>query len=455
MSTSWAEAELGHAHLGDARRVRRAAKLLHAWAEQPEQSIPLASGGRAEVKAAYRFLENEAIEPGALIEAHAQATAERARSQDEVWVAQDTTALDFTAHPATQGLGHLDSIYTSGLKVHSALVFTPEGLPLGIIHQQVWARDPQDIGQRHRRRERATAEKESQRWIETARVVEARLPEAVRVWVIGDAQSDLHALFAASRRSGVDLLVRAAQDRRVQGGEADRLWAALEASAVRGEREIEVGRTPRRAPRTARLRVRFCALALLPPRHARQRNQLPAVPVWAVRVREADPPEAEAPIEWLLLSTRRVETPEEAWRCVEAYTRRWLVERFHYVLKSGCQVEELQLQSASRIERALALYSIVAWRLLWLTYAARIDAGAPCSVALEETEWKALYVHKHRRPPPETPPPLGEAMRWVAELGGFVGSRRQVPGVKTLWRGWRRLEDFTHGFLLAQHVGNA
>jgi len=452
---SWAAQELRHADLGDSRRVNRAVTLLNAWAQQPEQSIPLASGDKAAVKAAYRFLSNEAIAPAALREAHAQATLERIASVPEVWVVQDTTALDFTAHPATQGLGHLDSTYTRGLKVHSALALTPTGVPLGLLYQQVWSRDLQAVGRSHRRRTRSTREKESQRWIDTAQAVETQVPSAVRVWILGDAESDIYELFAAVRRPGVDLLVRAGQDRRVHGGEAERLWAAVEASPVRGEREIEIGRTPRRAPRTARLRVRFAALELLPPRHARGRSQLRPVPIWAVWVGEVEAPAGEEAIEWLLLSTRPVQTLEEAWVCIEAYRARWLVERFHYVLKSGCKIEELQLEEADRLERALALYSIVAWRLLWLTYAARQEAEAPCTVALDEAEWKTLYLRKHRRRPPNEPPRLGEAVRWIAELGGFVGTRKQQPGVTVLWRGWRRLEDLTQGYLLAQDVGNA
>jgi hypothetical protein len=454
----WAEGELAEARLGDPRRLRRAVKLLTAWAEQPEQSIPLASGGKAEAKGAYRFLENEAVSSAALIEAHARATATRAAQQAEVWVAQDTTSLDFSRKPATQGLGPLDSIYTRGLKVHSALAMSPEGVPLGLLHQQVWARDAADGGTRYRRRQRSTSEKESQRWITTVERIQERVSPGVHVWVMGDAESDLYALFAAPRTPETDLLVRAAQDRCVHvepSQEVEHLWAAVDASPVRGERIVELGRTPQRRARSAHLAMRFCAVRLLPPRHAKQRTQLPPVPLWAVEVREIDPPPGIEGIHWLLLSTRAVECEAEAWRCVEAYTRRWLVERFHFVLKRGCRIEELQLERAERLERALALYSIVAWRLLWVCYTARQDAQAPCSVALEADEWKALSLQKHRHAPPQVPPPLGEAVRWIAELGGFLGTRTQAPGVMTLWRGWRRLEDLTHGYRLALLVGNA
>lgn len=240
--------------------------------------------------------------------------------------------------------------------------------------------------------------------------------------------------------------------------QVQRLWATLESAEVQQVREVEIGRSARRAPRRARLALRYARVEILPPRSRMQGQKraqaAPRVPLWAVLVREEEAPEKEESIEWLLLSTRPLESADEAWRATEAYARRWLIERYHYVWKSGCGVEQLQLETAERLERALALYAIVAWRLLWLSYAARTDAEQPCTVALEPAQWQALYVH-HRRPPPPEPPSLGVAVRWIAELGGFVGTKAQPPGVKTLWRGWRRLEDLTHGYLLARDVGNA
>lgn len=136
---------------------------------------------------------------------------------------------------------------------------------------------------------------------------------------------------------------------------------------------------------------------------------------------------------------------------MRAYAQRWLVERYHFALKSGCRVEDLQLRTTERVERALAVYAIVAWRLLWLTYLARADPEAPCTVALTTPEWQVLYVTIHQTPDlPVRPPPLGQAVRWVARLGGFLGRAGDgEPGVKVLWRGLRRLEDLTLGWQLA------
>jgi hypothetical protein len=137
-----------------------------------------------------------------------------------------------------------------------------------------------------------------------------------------------------------------------------------------------------------------------------------------------------------------VRTLEEAVECARMYGHRWKVERYHYVLKSGCEIEDLQLETADRLERALALYSIVATRLLWLSYGSRSEPDAPCTVALEEEEWRVLTVMSGKKDLRQ-PPKLRDAVHMIARLGGFVGRKLDgEPGVKTLWYGWRRLQDF-------------
>jgi hypothetical protein len=162
--------------------------------------------------------------------------------------------------------------------------------------------------------------------------------------------------------------------------------------------------------------------------------------IWA---HEHHPPEGCTSISWLLLTTLSVTTLEDALCCVRWYSYRWLIERFHFVLKSGCHIEQLQLESAARIMRALATYTIVAWRLLWLTYEARVNPQQSCEIALEGYEWQALFCHTHQcTQPPSTPPSLHQAIRWIAQLGGFLGRKGDgEPGVKTIWRGLRRLHD--------------
>lgn len=172
------------------------------------------------------------------------------------------------------------------------------------------------------------------------------------------------------------------------------------------------------------------------------------MPVSVVRVRETGTtPEGEEPIDWMIVTTVAVQTLAEALEIIEAYAQRWKVERYHYVLKSGCRIEDLQLESADRIERALAIYNVVAWRLLHMTYVARLQPDLPCTSVLEDDEWQALFIIGAARALPDKPPSVHEAVRMIAKLGGFQGRKGDgEPGVQALWTGLRRLMDFTLAF---------
>ena len=175
--------------------------------------------------------------------------------------------------------------------------------------------------------------------------------------------------------------------------------------------------------------------------------------VVVILAQEESPPPGITPVRWLLFTTLAVNTFQEAVQCLQWYSYRWLVERYHFVLKSGCNLEKLQLGDGQRIHRALATYSIVAWSAsggLWITYQAREDPQGPCTSVLETHEWQSLYCTVHRTPiPPERPPTLQEAVRWIARLGGFLGRTHDgSPGVKTIWRGLRRLNDIANTWKL-------
>jgi hypothetical protein len=319
-------------------------------------------------------------------------------------------------------------------------------VPLGIIHQQTWAREA-DEGKRGTRRKRLVEEKESFRWLEMVDEVESLMPHEVEVWVVGDREADIFELFAMQRRPDLHLVVRAAHSRKLAGEEARYLHTAVDAAPVLGKMRVAVPRSRKRKERTASLEVQACTVTLAPPRNHLGRKDLSPVTVSVVRVREKGTvPEGEEPIEWMLTTTVGVSCLADAVRVVEAYAQRWKVERYHYVLKSGCGIEKLQLGNADRIERALAIYNVVAWRLLYMAYVSRVAPDLPCTAVLQEEEWKTLYVvgAAKPRPLPTKPPTVREAVRMVAMLGGFLGRKGDGdPGVQSLWTGFRRLMDFT------------
>jgi hypothetical protein len=441
----WAVTEFGDAELGDARLTARLLHLATVLGAQPTASLPDATDDPATLKAAYRFFDNDAVDPAQLLSSHTQATVNRLRTVPLVLAVQDTTYLDWTHHPATTGLGPLVHATQQGLLAHTTLAITPDRVPLGLLAQEVWARDPATFAQQRDHKQRPITEKESQKWLTSlAALADLRAACPTTQFVsVGDAEADVYDLFTATRPAGVELLVRAGQNRRVDHP-ARYLWDAVAAAPIATTREVYVPQRAGRPARTAQLTVQWQAVTLQPPRH-RGAEELPPVPVWAVLAVEPEPPDGAEAVEWLLLTTVPVLETADALERLDWYTCRWGIEVWHKVLKSGCQIEARQLETAERLKRCLALYSVIAWRVIYGTMLARVVPEAPCTALLEDDEWQALWCAIHRRPMlPASPPPIGTAVRWIAQLGGFLGRKGDgAPGVTVLWRGFQHLVDLT------------
>jgi hypothetical protein len=451
---SWAVEEMRSVVLGDPRRRRRAALLLTALADRPAASIPVACGDWGAAKAAYRFWDNARITPEKLLAAHRDATLGRCAAHPVVLAVQDTTMLDFTSHPALTAIGPLGHGDHQGMHVHSVLAVSPDGEPLGVLDQQVWARDADTTGLRHQRRARPTAAKESQRWLDGLTATQRVVPERIRVVTEADREADIYDLFAVPRPPHSDLLIRAAHDRKVQQQPVAYLWPTVRAAPELTRIAITVPRQAKRPARPAVLTVRVAAVQVHPPRSRQHDHTLTPLPVTALLAEEEPPPPDQPALCWLLLTTVPLPDGEAAKECLGWYRQRWTIERFHFVLKSGSHIERLQLQSFARMDRALATLSIVAWRVLWLREHARATPTVPCTTVLTPLQWAALYatIH-HTTAPPPGPAPLNQAIRWIAQLGGFLARASDGdPGVTTLWRGWRRLETITETWALARQL---
>ncbi len=448
VAIDWSGAELATVALGDLRRDLRLMRIVDSLVKRPEQSLPAVFDSSAEVKAAYRFFENDAIEPQAILAAHASSTARRAREHSVVLVAQDTTEINLSDHPCTEGLGYLASPKCRGLLVHTALAISPTGVPLGVLAQRQWTRPVEELGKRHTRKQRETIDKESQRWIDGLHAVEAALGDHPQAIVIGDRESDFYDLFAAARRPNVHLLVRVCREQRRVEHTAKYLTPALESAPCGGRIEVSVPRSGTRPARRAKLDLRWLELSCKAPRQSKD----PSVTLRFVLAQEVDVPAGEAPIRWFLATTLPVANLDDASRMIEYYVWRWRIERFHYTLKSGYLVEEQQFGTVDNVKRAVATLSIAAWRVLWLVTAARETPNLPCTVVLSAAEWQALYAVAHRgKRLPKTPPTLDEALRMIGRLGGHLGRKGDgPPGLKTIWRGLDALTNITIGWLAAQ-----
>ena len=449
-SGSWAEFELGQAELGDARRTRRLITVAEQRLHHPTASLPDSCGNWAATKALYRLMDNEAVTPTAILDSHRTATLTRVAKGAVVLCVQDTTYVDYTHHPNTAGLGVLNDLAHQGFLVHTTLALTPARVPLGVIAQQVWTRAAETFGKRQTRRDKPTAEKESQKWLNSlSAVADLRQQRPDVRWVsVADREADLYDFLREAQDLKVEVVVRAAWDRQVAHPEGH-LWAHLEHQPAQGTLTVRVPRRPDRPAREAQLSVRWASVTLRPPQH-RQVEHLPNLTVWAILVREEQPPSGLDPIEWLLLTTVPTSTWDAACERVEWYAARWMIEVYHKILKSGCRIETRQFEQADRLKRYVALERIVAWQILYLTWVGRETPNLPCSAVLETEEWQALYCFIHRVvTPPSSPPTLHQAMRWIAQLGGFLGRTGDgQPGAMVIWRGLHRLHDIVSTWLL-------
>jgi hypothetical protein len=441
----WAQAEFSAAELGDKRRAARLVELAQRLSERPEMSLPQALEHTAALKAAYRFFDNADIAHESVLAPHVLSSIRRMRDRPVVLAVQDTSYLDYATHPATEALGPLSGEGGHGMIMHTTFAVTPERLPLGVLSLRLWARDAAKPRQRESRRTRRIKDKESHKWIESVQAMaalKARLP-GTRLVSVADRESDVFEFFLEAQKLGIDLLARAAYDRNVEGDQAQ-VFATLASAPVMAHKYLALPATPKRKARTAKLEIRACPLVLHSPRNGTARG-LPPLALWGVWAYELEAPPGEEPLDWKLLSSVPVLTAEDALERLEWYAARWSIEQWHKILKDGCRIEMRQLQSAERLKRLITVYAVIAWRIFYATLLSRLVPDMACTAILQQAEWEALYCRIHHTPiPVATPPPLRQAVRWIARLGGFLGRPGDgEPGSKTLWRGFQQLIAMT------------
>jgi hypothetical protein len=457
---AWIDMETQGVDFGDTRLDDRYRVLLEQLSDKPSLSIPAACGGAAETAAAYRFFDNDKSDAAKVLQPHRQATLERVRSQAVVIAAQDTTELDLTRKEEKVG-GPLNDINRWGIYLHPILVMTPERVPLGVVEATMWSRDPAELSlsskdRKRQRRLKPFEEKESYRWLqgyETACQIAEAAPNTM-VISVADSEGDIYECFMAGagglgRRA--EWIVRGYQDRELLEDKRN-LLALLACQKSLGSRKIQVSKREastgdgrkRRQPRESRqavVSVRSVRTLLQPP--DRTGRKLPAVYVNVVLIREEKPPEGAEPIEWLLLTSLPIATFAQACAVAEYYCCRWEIEIYFRVLKSGCLIEKLQLESEERLQVCLAMYLIVAWRVLYLLMLGRECPAMSCAAVLSEAEWKAVYVIAKCKPAPKKPPRIAEIIPLIAGLGGYLGRKHDgPPGPKTMWIGLQRMRDF-------------
>lgn len=442
----WAYEEFGHADLGDARRTARLVRMAASLAEQPGGKVLSVFRSNAEQQAAYDLLSNARVRSESMLAAVEMATVGRCENESWVHVVVDGTSLTLPDWKREKNFGAVGSTLNGarGLKVIHAYAVAANGTPIGILNQQWWTR--QAGKKRSDCQERSLAEKETVHWVRAILHATRALLQAAgpRAWFQVDREGDRFWTLAALDRTNQWFTVRSTYAHRFvtsNGSRRGRLRDAARKGKFRAMATLAVPARLRRKERTAQLRIRTTAVTLdMVEAHGGDRL---ALPVNVVDVREVGTtPRGEKPIHWRLLTNHPIKTMKDVLAVIDGYTKRWRIEELHRVWKSGALcVEETQLRSAARVIKWAILAVVTAARIERLRMLARTNPNDSAVGVLSEYEIRALILMKRRHAKStehvsDLAPTIGQAVRWLADLGGYAGHASSGrPGAVTLRRG--------------------
>jgi hypothetical protein len=449
--SQWIDDELVGLNLGDKRLEERAKVLLERFAANPQASINAACHGWSETLAAYRRMV--ARRWGSKIFSSRTLSLSKMAEHPVTVVVQDTTELDFTG-TEIQGDGPLNYEYRTGFLDHSLVAFTPEGLCLGVLDAQIWARSNEPQLPWKQRKHDPIETKESFRWVQMYREACTLSEEALptKVVMVADSEADIYEMFVEAEKSPrfcrAEYVIRLCENRALPepdkqaGAEAfHKLFDAIATAPVVTRRKLKLSRTPKRRARTAKVEIRAKSITLKAP--FRRGQRLAEVTLNVILIQEAHAPPGQEPLRWLLATSLPIDNLEEIERVIDYYICRWQIEVYYRVFKTGCKIEDIQLETADRLKPCLMFYKIVAWRVLYATMLGRDCPTLSCDVIFVEHEWKSVWTIATDSRPPELAPPLEKFLTLLATLGGYNNRQSDgPPGPQAIWNGMRRMHDF-------------
>lgn len=478
MLVSWVLEEFDAVNFGD-KRLDDRLKLCISQATGIGESTPDRAKSTADLKATYRFVDNPKVSMDEILSCHNQATIDRCGNHARVYLAQDTTEVDLTKPKRrVRGAGPLGTDKRQGFFYHPLYAVTEDGLPLGVVDQVVWTRDPKslDVPAKERAAERKRAcfeEKESHRWLDMMQSGEqiARSQPKTQLVMVADSEADIGEVFceASELPENYDFIVRQSRQHSIVSAVDSATGDAISAANVdealslaqwRSERAVSVGgrdaptlpddkkrvRKQARTSREATLSIRAITVTIAGPRRSGG-GSLEDVTINVVEAFELNPPAGEPPIRWVLFTTLPIATVEDLIDVLEGYCVRWNVELYFKTLKSGLKIEDMKYETLERYVVAFSMLTVVAWRVEYLKGATRSDPEGNCEKYFTSGEWMAIMAFL-RRPVDRTNPPTMRAfMISIAQLGGYINKKSQGdPGSKTIWRGMARFDTIVEAF---------
>lgn len=455
----WCKNEFSHINFGDRRLSERFITTAERLLMNPEASVNQACIGWAETKAAYRLFDNDSVTSEAIIKAHQVHVRKRLANFDVILAIQDTTYFNFDSRPdgfAVATKKKFNDMH--GIVMHHALAVTTDGTPIGELYQHLYNRNIGTKRKDHYDHQTIPfEEKESYRWVLALRESQKFLECGPLIVTVCDRESDIFEFLQEAKNLNASYVIRAAKNRSLFNGKnrnepSQKLWDEISNQPIGGRFAVNVSRQKERKERVANVTVQYGKITLRPPRRlpsARSESLIP-IEITAILVKEENPPNSKDALEWMLLTDIAVKSFKEAREKIHWYEKRWTIECYHKVMKSGFKVESCQLHTVARLNRFISLISVLAIRLHAMTNLARQHPNDSCEKVLTKEEWQALYCKINRvQNPPPIPPSLEKSTLWIAILGGYLNRKSDPPpGSIVIWRGWKRLTDITDDWIL-------
>lgn len=453
----WITEELAILSFGDKRLDKRSQKVLKKLSCNATESIPTACGSAGETKAAYRFFDNDRVTPEKIQRSHFEATLGRMSQHPIILIPQDTTVLNFTTQYERTDAGPTIKDSTKGIYLHCAIAVTPQKNCLGVTSIKQWHREElRHLTKTEKNKKQYSTpieEKESYRWLENYKLANDyahALPDT-KIISIADREGDIYDIYKEANKifseegAKAHYIIRAKTDRKVCDAagkkNGERIKSTLKSQEPLGKIIIQVSETKKRKAREAQMTIYSKEVHVTLPEKIKKDKDYKPIKIAAVLCTENNPPAGAEAIEWLLITDLFALTFNAACEIILWYTCRWQIEIFFKVLKSGCQIEKLQLTDKN-FKACLSYYLIIAWRILYITVMGRQSPNTSCECVFSKEEWQTTYVMIYRKKPPEIPPKLNEMTRMVASLGGYLNRKSDPePGVKTIWIGLRNLQE--------------
>lgn len=420
----------------DQRLKTRFFKIMDAFAASPEKSTWAATGSRSAAKAAYRFFSNTDISREELLESISKATVEKMKCSDSEWIlaVQDTTSVGFGDRKSIKGMGYYCSTEQKGMLLHTCIAVTDQGIPLGILYQETNTRETRkdDSETKEQKKARPIEEKESFRWLKTMKEIHKRVPEDIRVLTVCDREGDFYELFSEAAHLGADFLVRIVQNRMIDDGK--KIFNELRSCPAAGSMVIRMSRNPKEhiPSRNIKMDYHYKEVVIHCPKRRKEEHLQEKLALTAVYVHES----GKKATEWFLLSTVKIKGEKDVKKVIECYAHRWKIERFHYILKSGCKIEKNQAREYERLQFLTLLYSVIAMQILNLTYLGKICPELSSEAVFDEDEWKILYCCARKTKEIPQTYTIKEAIYDLGILGGMKGAPSDgMPGARSIWQG--------------------